>query len=1248
MNAFLQLPIVWFVLGSLVLRASDAFDTDVQPIMQEYCISCHSTKDKQGELDLQRFTSEKLARQDAEVWQRVLEQLDSNTMPPEEATPLPQHTKQIMTDWISHLLDDIALENTGDPGPVLLRRLSNHEYTYTIRDITGIDTLDPARDFPVDGAAGEGFTNVGDALVMSPPLLTKYLDAAKEIAAHAVMLPDGIRFSASKSPQDWTTEALQRIQHTYAKYTLPTSFLRQVEGTGDVSNVGGVIPLQRYLDALQANGSKDGLSEKYLDILRTALQSHSPSPLLEPLRAKYAQSKLTTADIEPWSKALWKFSTVGHIGRANGPQAWQEPVSPLVEHQELRYVLSGNEDQTLYLVATTAGDGASGDKVVWENPRLVAPNRIDIPVSNLPALVQRLEKERERILSSAEFYLAALATENMETLPNLDPTLMSAWRNYLGLGATQLAPLLTQRIERTADYEFIRGWNGGGDLSVLANSSEASVRIPGVMAPHSIAVHPAPDRSIVIAWKSPVAGPLTIHGELTHAHPECGNGIAWKLEVQRGLAAEAIASGIVQGPKSHTFGAFHDVSISEGQVVALVTESREGNHACDLTKVTLTISHGDKTWDLTSDVSPNILLGNPNGPWHFLSQPSQSPDRLKENSAISEWLKTPSPETARQVKAHLQGAFPLTHPLLNHVINEFTSSAYSNVLATDAPSAVAVRLPMQLARGSEFVVTGKLASGQDGSVQLRITEKEITEEGKHVAIPSAPVVVNKNSDTSKAFDRCFEEFRTLFPMAACYTSIVPVDEVVTLTLYHREDHLLKTLMLNETESQELDRLWDELLFVSEAPLKQVDAFIQLEQYATQDRPELLAEFAGLRKRFDLAAEEFKLKQVRAATAQKQSILMFAEKAWRRPLTMAEQEQVSRFAPTTMLTYLLTSPHFLYKGEDSLEKTGPVNDFELAARLSYFLWSSAPDEELLRAAKQGQLRNQQNLESQVKRMLADDRLRRLATEFGCQWLQVRDISALEEKSDRHFPTFVDIRADLQEEVTRFFVDLFQNNRSPLSLIDANHLFANEALALHYGIKPKAQDWMRYDGAEELGRGGALAFGATLAKNSGASRTSAILRGTWISEVILGDKLPNPPKGVPVLPEEPQAGLSERQIIEKHSSDSQCAACHRRIDPYGFALEGFDAIGRRRDADTQTVLYDGTRVDGLEGLKRYLASTRREDVLRQFCRKLLGYALGRSVQLSDKPLIDQMMREQGAADIVLSIVSSRQFQERRGAP
>jgi hypothetical protein len=251
--------------------------------------------------------------------------------------------------------------------------------------------------------------------------------------------------------------------------------------------------------------------------------------------------------------------------------------------------------------------------------------------------------------------------------------------------------------------------------------------------------------------------------------------------------------------------------------------------------------------------------------------------------------------------------------------------------------------------------------------------------------------------------------------------------------------------------------------------------------------------------------------------------------------------------------------------------------------------------------------------------------------------------------------------MYEETQRFFTDLFQRDGSVREILDADHTFLNEALARHYGIPGvTGPEWRRVDGVKKHGRGGILAQATTLAKQSGASRTSPILRGNWVSEVLLGEKLPRPPKGVPQLPEDEvaTAGLTVRQLVEKHSSDPKCAVCHRRIDAYGFALEAFDAIGRRRDRDlanrpidVKTRTMDGVPLDGLDGLRGYLLTQRGEQLTRHFCRKLLGYALGRGVQLSDEPLLDEMQAAlakpgAGVGAAVETIVRSRPFREIRG--
>ena len=200
----------------------------------------------------------------------------------------------------------------------------------------------------------------------------------------------------------------------------------------------------------------------------------------------------------------------------------------------------------------------------------------------------------------------------------------------------------------------------------------------------------------------------------------------------------------------------------------------------------------------------------------------------------------------------------------------------------------------------------------------------------------------------------------------------------------------------------------------------------------------------------------------------------------------------------------------------------------------------------------------------------------------------------------------------------------------------------------------------DGIKKSGRGGILAQATTLAKQSGASRTSPILRGNWISEVLLGERLPRPPKGVPVLPDDETAtaGLTVRQLVEKHTTDEKCSVCHKRIDPFGFSLEAFDAIGRLREKDlgdrpidVRVKAMDGAQFEGLDGLRKYLLTTRKDAFIRQFCKKLLGYSLGRSAQLSDEPLLAEMQAELKAKNYsVLAaidlIIQSRQFREIRG--
>ncbi|MGA0038958.1 MAG: DUF1592 domain-containing protein [Pirellulales bacterium] len=342
-----------------------------------------------------------------------------------------------------------------------------------------------------------------------------------------------------------------------------------------------------------------------------------------------------------------------------------------------------------------------------------------------------------------------------------------------------------------------------------------------------------------------------------------------------------------------------------------------------------------------------------------------------------------------------------------------------------------------------------------------------------------------------------------------------------------------------------------------------------------------------------------------------------------------------------------------------EAPQPVNGYELATRLSYFLWSSPPDAELLSAAADGTLLTEPVLAAQAERMLRDPRARRLAVEFGTHWLHVSGFARDAEKNEELFPEFAAVRGSIEEETVLFLTDFFQHDRSLLSLLDADHTFLNAQLATHYGIAGVEGDaWQRVEGVRAYGRGGVLTLASTLATQAGASRTSPILRGNWLFETMLGEKLPKPPKDVPLLAETVPAGLTERQLIELHSENASCARCHQKIDPLGFAMEQFDAVGRFRavDAagqpiDAATTLADGTTIVGVDGLRSWLLNERRDDFTRQFCRKLLGYALGRAVQLSDEPLLDAMLAELAENEYrighaIEGIVLSPQFRMTRG--
>lgn len=406
---------------------------------------------------------------------------------------------------------------------------------------------------------------------------------------------------------------------------------------------------------------------------------------------------------------------------------------------------------------------------------------------------------------------------------------------------------------------------------------------------------------------------------------------------------------------------------------------------------------------------------------------------------------------------------------------------------------------------------------------------------------------------------------------------------------------------------------------------------------------------------------------------KDALLKFAGKAFRRPIStqdarmivdtydqsMATTDDFQKAAQLTIQS-LLTRPQFLFRMENEPVGQGAqlVDDYAMVNRLSYYLWSSMPDEELLQLAKEGRLQDDSILEQQVQRMLKDPKSISLAQEFGSQWLGFRKILSEKEPDTNLFSAYTaDLREAMYQEAVLTFDDLVKHDRSVLEVLDSKTTFLNETLARHYGISGVKGEEMRPVELSTNQRGGFPAMGGVLVATSYPNRTSPVIRGQWVLEALIGGKVPPPPDGIEIN----EAKLSDKSLTKKqrfaaHSTNPSCAICHERLDPYGFALENYDAIGRYRTkegdqlVDATAVLKGGPKLQGLAGLKHYLKTEKRDAFLHQMSQKILGFALGRSLEYYDEQVIRDAVKKLKANDhrfsaLATTIVKSYPFRYRR---
>jgi hypothetical protein len=404
----------------------------------------------------------------------------------------------------------------------------------------------------------------------------------------------------------------------------------------------------------------------------------------------------------------------------------------------------------------------------------------------------------------------------------------------------------------------------------------------------------------------------------------------------------------------------------------------------------------------------------------------------------------------------------------------------------------------------------------------------------------------------------------------------------------------------------------------------------------------------------------------------------ARRAFRRPVTAADVNPLMAFYKAGAATggfeggvrdavsAILASPHFLYRAEAGAG-TGAVRaitDLELASRLSFFMWSSLPDDELVKLAIESRLGQPGVLAAQVRRMLADPRASSLSEDFAYQWLHVAKLNEI--TPDRaQFPQasgLLDVRAPLKKELELFVDSILRSDRSVMDLLTADHTFLNERLAMHYGIETVKGSHFRRVTLDQTARHGLLGKGAILMLTAYPNRTSPPVRGAWVLDRLLGAPPPEPPLNVPALPENGrgQPARTLRARLEQHRANPTCAACHGAMDPLGLALENFNAVGQFRgnDPDTRTPidasgrLPDGTTIGGPDDLRRAIVDRPDHQFVQSLTENLLTYALGRSLDYHDMPTVRRIVREAASDNyrfqsIVLGVVSSDAFRKREGS-
>jgi hypothetical protein len=1034
-------------------QLEQGFISVAQPFLENYCLQCHDSDKPKADLDLSRYATLQSIIADEGHWGSVLERLQDGDMPPVKAKKKPSlKVRKEMVTWLRTLRDREARRNAGDPGPVLARRLSNAEYDYTIRDLTGAD-IRPTRSFPIDPANQAGFDNSGESLTMSPALLKKHLQAAREVAEHLVLKPDGFAFAPHPVVADTDRDkwAVFRIVDFYRRQ--PTD----------------------YADYFQA-------AWRYKH--RAALGTPNASLSDVAAAAKVSVKYLTLL----WSTLTEPREDVGPIARLQS--MWQDLPEP---------------------------KSAPDEKV-----------RADCK-----AMREYVVRLREQIVPEVRNLTARPIQNGSQTLVLWKNRQMAANRRRFNPAALHFSGEASPPASASAEKE---------PAKTAANTESSSKPANATPAPAKHVQAPTSDTIKKGGFSLPPAVVTT----------ESSATAKMALAKKRGIDPELMISAEAAERPTYeaAFARFADIFpdafyITERARVYLDAEKEQENAgrllSAGLHSMTGYFRDDGPLYDLILDEAGQREL-----------------DRL--------WQEF---DFAASIPQRMHTSF---------VWFERTDSSYM--------------------RDPEFDV-------------YRPEDKLVISQEKIRSLGELYLAKARRNDASDVVQRAITEHF----------------EIVAANIKRVEQQRLSA------EPRHLEVLED-----------------------------------------------------------------FAQRAFRRPLLDEERADLREFYRTSRgengldheeamrdcIVRVLMSPHFCFRF-DLLEVGGnlgtpansitnsnpvhpsarPLSDYSLANRLSYFLWASMPDEELLAHAAAGDLHKPEVLRAQARRMLQDKRVRNFAVEFAGNWLDFRRFEQHNSVDRQRFPAFNDeLRRAMFEEPVRFFVDVAQSDRPVLDFLFATDTFVNAPLAQFYGASPSesasaGDGWVRVEQADRFGRGGLLPMAVFLTTNSPGLRTSPVKRGNWVVKRLLGERIPPPLAAVPELPsDEANLGkLTLRETLAKHRKDPSCAGCHARFDSFGLVFESYGPVGERRArdlggrrVDVRADFPDGTEHAGLQGLKKYIRDHRQADFVQNLSRKLLAYALGRTLILSDEPLIEEIQQtlaahEKRFSSLIESIVTSPQFVSKR---